>query len=85
VQRQIVSKWRVRIDRSSIKLHPVCNSRWYEFMGDTKANPLVPFQMNYVYDAVDEWGIEPWNADAKKCNESYDVSARGMKFLKVFI
>jgi len=54
-------------------------------MGDTKANPLVPFQMNYVYDAAEEWGIEPWNADAKKCNESYDVSARGMKFFKVFI
>jgi hypothetical protein len=54
-------------------------------MGDIKANPMVPFQMNYVYDMADKWGVEPWNAVAKKCNESYDVSARGMKLLRAFI
>ena len=32
--------------------------------------------MEYVYDAADEWGAEPWNVTTKNCSEVYDVSAR---------
>lgn len=49
-------------------------------MGDTTTNDFAPFQMNYIYDAADEWGDEPWNVETKKCSESYDVStACGMR------
>nr|XP_012232256.1 PREDICTED: Niemann-Pick C1 protein-like isoform X2 [Linepithema humile] len=45
---------------------------WYEYMGDIEENMFIPFQMTYVYDATDKWGAEPWNAQAKKCDEAYD-------------
>lgn len=44
-------------------------------MGDTEMNDWTPFQLNYVYDEADKWGEEPWHAEAKKCNEAYDVSS----------
>lgn len=48
---------------------------WYEFMGNIKVNPFIPFQMTYIYDAADEWGDEPWNATTKNCSEAYDNSS----------
>lgn len=45
-------------------------------MGDAKNNPFVPLQINYVYEEAEGWEDEPWNAGAKMCNETYDVSMR---------
>lgn len=57
----------------------MCNlQRWYEFIGDTNTNPMTPFQMNYVYDIPEIWKDDPWDAEAKKCSEPYDVSLRKM-------
>lgn len=42
-------------------------------MGSVEDNDFVPFQMYYIYDAAEKWGEEPWYAEPKRCNESYDV------------
>lgn len=39
-------------------------------------NDFAPFKINYIYDKADKWGEEPWNVQAKNCNETYDVSWR---------
>ncbi|XP_036144455.1 NPC intracellular cholesterol transporter 1 homolog 1b [Monomorium pharaonis] len=49
---------------------------WYDFMGNIKTNPYIPFQITYVYDAAEEWGDEPWNATTKNCSEAYDDSSK---------
>lgn len=55
--------------------------RWYEFIGDVETNLMTPFQMNYVYDEPDKWDEDPWDAEAKTCNEPYDVSLRRINSL----
>ncbi|XP_011332296.2 NPC intracellular cholesterol transporter 1 homolog 1b [Ooceraea biroi] len=52
-----------------------CNAKlWYEFMGSVSANILAPFQINYIYDAADNFTL--WNEqEAKKCDEPYDESS----------
>lgn len=60
----------------------MCNlQRWYEFIGDKNTNPMTPFQMNYVYDIPEIWNEAPWDGEAKKCSEPYDVSLRKMSSL----
>lgn len=60
----------------------MCNlQRWYEFIGDIDTNPMTPFRMIYVYDIADIWDEDPWNEEAKKCSEPYDVSLRKMSSL----
>lgn len=48
-------------------------------MGDAKQNDLTPIQINYIYDAAEKWGKEPWDEGAKNCSEAYDVSVRNSK------
>lgn len=44
--------------------------RWYNYLGDYPNNPLVPFQMTYIFSQTDE---NRFMADTKSCNESYEV------------
>lgn len=46
--------------------------RWYEYLGDIKNNPFVPFQMNYKTGAAPP-KLTSLELDTKSCNESYAV------------
>ncbi|XP_044021275.1 NPC intracellular cholesterol transporter 1 homolog 1b-like isoform X2 [Aphidius gifuensis] len=57
--------------------HAKCNPKlWYEYLGDVNNNPLVPFQMNYVYESNNTNNlVEPLNPPTKLCSEAYDNSS----------
>jgi Niemann-Pick C1 protein len=50
--------------------------RWFEYMGETKDNPFVPFKINYIAynttDTVDQF--TPVNPKTVPCSEKLDVS-----------
>lgn len=57
--------------------------RWFGYMGDSKGNPFVPFQINYLPqkspDIVDD--MKPLNPKVIPCSQSIDVSTFSLQFL----
>lgn len=43
--------------------------RWMDFLGSTKGNPFVPFQINYINSSQSEGQYEPLNPRVVPCNQ----------------